>query len=105
MFLCSGSVLCGFSDIEYSQMQLIFGVKFEIRGIFMQIQPPLMVSYSVTQKCKLKCKHCYSDSVDRAAPDELSTQEALRLVDDLSNWGIGLLVIDGGEPLCREVVA
>jgi radical SAM protein with 4Fe4S-binding SPASM domain len=23
-------------------------------------------------------------------------------VDDLSNWGIGLLIIDGGEPLCRE---
>jgi len=23
-------------------------------------------------------------------------------MDDLSNWGIGLLVIDGGEPLCRE---
>lgn len=23
-------------------------------------------------------------------------------MDDLSKWGIGLLVIDGGEPLCRE---
>jgi len=23
-------------------------------------------------------------------------------VDDLSEWGIGLLIIDGGEPLCRE---
>ncbi len=68
----------------------------------MQLQPPFMVSYSVTQKCNLKCKHCYSDSVDRAASDELSTQESLRLVEDLSRWGIGLLIIDGGEPLCRE---
>ncbi len=68
----------------------------------MPIQPPFMVSYSVTQKCNLKCKHCYSDSVDQAAPDELSTEEAFRLVDDLSRWGIGLLIIDGGEPLCRE---
>jgi radical SAM protein with 4Fe4S-binding SPASM domain len=68
----------------------------------MPIQPPFMVSYSITQKCNLKCKHCYSDSVDQAAPDELSTQEALRLMDDLSGWGIGLLIIDGGEPLCRE---
>ena len=61
-----------------------------------------MVSYSITAKCNLKCKHCYSSSVDQAAPDELSTEEAFRLMDDLSKWGIGLLIIDGGEPLCRE---
>ena len=68
----------------------------------MQIQPPFMFSYSITQQCNLKCQHCYSASVDQAAPDELSTQEALQLMDDLSTWGIGLLIIDGGEPLCRD---
>jgi len=68
----------------------------------MQAHPPFMVSYSITTKCNLKCKHCYSDSVDQAAPDELSTGEAFRLKDELSQWGIGLLVIDGGEPLCRD---
>jgi len=61
-----------------------------------------MVSYSITTKCNLKCKHCYSESVDQAAPDELSTEEAFWLMDDLSKWGIGLLIIDGGEPLCRD---
>jgi len=66
------------------------------------MQPPFMVSYSITTKCNLKCKHCYSSSVEQAAPDELSTDEAFRLMDDLSRWGIGLLIIDGGEPLCRE---
>lgn len=68
----------------------------------MKIQPPFMVSYSITTKCNLKCKHCYSDSVEQASPDDLSTDEAFRLMDDLSEWGIGLLIIDGGEPLCRE---
>jgi len=62
------------------------------------------VSYSITTKCNLKCKHCYSESVDQAAPDELSTEEAFRLMDDLSKWRTGLLVIDGGEPLCREEI-
>ncbi len=66
------------------------------------MQPPFMVSYSITRKCNLKCKHCYSGSVDEPAPDELSTEEALSLIDNLSRWGIGLLIIDGGEPLCRE---
>jgi len=40
--------------------------------------------------------------VDQAAPDELSTEEAFRVIDDLSMCGMGLLIIDGGEPLCRE---
>lgn len=48
----------------------------------MQIGPPFIVSYSVTTKCNLKCRHCYSDSVE-AAPDELQTDEAFRLMDDL----------------------
>ncbi|MBA7635569.1 putative mycofactocin radical SAM maturase MftC [subsurface metagenome] len=61
-----------------------------------------MVSYSITTKCNLKCKHCYSESIDQAAPDELSTEEAFLLMNDLAKWGIGLLVIDGGEPLCRD---
>jgi radical SAM protein with 4Fe4S-binding SPASM domain len=68
----------------------------------MQMQPPFMVSYSITTKCNLKCKHCYSESVDEASPYELSTKEAFSLVNDLSRWGIDLLIIDGGEPLCRE---
>jgi len=68
----------------------------------MPIQPPFMVSYSITRKCNLKCKHCYSSSIDQSDPDELSTEEAFRFIDDLSEWGIGLLIIDGGEPLCRE---
>jgi radical SAM protein with 4Fe4S-binding SPASM domain len=70
----------------------------------MPIQPPFMVSYSITTKCNLKCKHCYSESVDQPSPDELTTEEAFKLIDELSRWGIGLLIIDGGEPLCREDV-
>lgn len=68
----------------------------------MQVRPPFMVSYSITTKCNLKCKHCYSESVDQAAPDELSTEEALQFIDDLAGWKIGFLVLDGGEPLCRD---
>ncbi len=68
----------------------------------MEVRPPFLVSYSITTKCDLACKHCYSEATEEAAPDELSTEEALRLVDDLARWGIGLLVLDGGEPLCRD---
>lgn len=66
------------------------------------VAPPHLVSYAVTRECNLKCKHCYSDAVDRPAPDELSTLEAKMLLDSLADWGIHLLIFDGGEPLCRD---
>lgn len=72
------------------------------KGVCLAVQPPFLVSYSITRKCNLKCKHCYSDSSGEALSGELSTEEAFRLVEQLAAWGVGLLVIDGGEPLCRE---
>jgi MoaA/NifB/PqqE/SkfB family radical SAM enzyme len=66
------------------------------------IAPPYLVSYAITRKCNLKCKHCYSDAADSPGPDELSAIEAKGLLDDLAKLGIRLLIFDGGEPLCRE---
>lgn len=63
---------------------------------------PFLVSYSITNKCNLKCKHCYSDSLNQPAPDELSTEEAKIMLDVLAKWGVKLLILDGGEPLCRD---
>ena len=68
----------------------------------MSTPPPFLVSFGITAKCNLRCKHCYSEATETGLPDELSTAEALRFVDDLARWKIGLLVLDGGEPLCRD---
>jgi len=67
-----------------------------------RIPPPYLVSYAITEKCNLKCKHCYSDSTEKPAPDELSTGEAKQLLDDIAHLGIKLFIFDGGEPLCRD---
>ncbi|MEM3737222.1 MAG: radical SAM protein [Candidatus Bathyarchaeia archaeon] len=66
------------------------------------VAPPYLVSYAITKKCNLKCKHCYSEAAEESAPDELTTDEAKRLLDHIANWGAKLLIIDGGEPLCRD---
>jgi len=66
------------------------------------VVPPYLVSYAITRECNLKCKHCYSDATDTPAPDELTTTEAKKLLEDLAGWGIKLLILDGGEPLCRD---
>ena len=67
-----------------------------------RVPPPFLVSYSITTKCNLKCKHCYSESSEEAGYDDLTTDESLRVIDEIADWGIGLLIFDGGEPLLRE---
>ena len=67
-----------------------------------QIKPPYLISYAVTKKCNLKCKHCYSDATEEQAYDELSTEESKRLLDGIAIWGIKHLIFDGGEPLYRD---
>lgn len=68
----------------------------------MEAQSPFLVSYAITRACNLKCEHCYSDASEHASADELSTEEAKRLFDELAEWGVKMLILDGGEPLCRE---
>lgn len=65
------------------------------------IMPPFLVSYSVTRECNLRCKHCYSESSDNVPKDELTTEQAFRLLDEIVSWGPKLLIFDGGEPLKR----
>ncbi len=61
---------------------------------------PSIVSWNITSACNLRCPHCYLDARERS-PDELSTEEALRLIDRLARAGTELLILTGGEPLLR----
>ena len=60
-----------------------------------------VVVWTSTRRCNLHCAHCYTDSFDREYPDELTTDEALAMVDDLAAFGSPVLLISGGEPLRR----
>lgn len=64
---------------------------------------PRLVFWETTAACNLRCSHCRrTDVLDELSPDELSTQEAERLIDELSGWGRTILVLSGGEPLLRS---
>jgi radical SAM additional 4Fe4S-binding domain len=62
-----------------------------------------VVFWNVTNLCNLSCRHCYSQSgpQDRRG-GELTTTEALGLIDDLAGMGVPLILFTGGEPLMRE---
>lgn len=54
----------------------------------------------VTNKCNLRCRHCYIDAGEPAC-NELDTHMAKKLIRELSSYKIPLLFISGGEPLLR----
>jgi radical SAM protein with 4Fe4S-binding SPASM domain len=57
--------------------------------------------WEITDACNLRCIHCEADA-GRAAPDELSTEEALQLAADLAAAGCRRMNLTGGEPLVRR---
>jgi radical SAM protein with 4Fe4S-binding SPASM domain len=67
----------------------------------MKAAAPTLVSFAVTRECNLKCKHCYSQSVDSPHPRELNTAEAKQLISQVVEAGARLIILDGGEPLMR----
>jgi radical SAM protein with 4Fe4S-binding SPASM domain len=71
-----------------------------------------IISWNITRRCNLKCTHCYLPAKFRydtatSPPDpcELTTEESLRLIDEiaLANKEV-MLILSGGEPLLRSDV-
>ncbi len=66
---------------------------------FSKDKKPIVV-WNVTQRCNLKCRHCYA----AGAPDlskELTTEECLRAIDDFAAFGCPVVLFSGGEPFTR----
>ena len=62
-----------------------------------------VVFWNLTDRCNLACAHCYGRSgPDSGTEGELSTDEALALIDDFAATGVPLILLSGGEPLLRE---
>ncbi|UWG96754.1 putative heme d1 biosynthesis radical SAM protein NirJ1 [Dehalobacter sp. DCM] len=60
-----------------------------------------VVVWNSTKTCNLHCVHCYMDSNARQYEGELSTEEAKKLIDDLADFKVPVLLFSGGEPLIR----
>lgn len=61
-----------------------------------------VVVWNMTRRCNLKCVHCYAQAVDVDGQDEISTQQAKVMIDDLAAFGAPVMLFSGGEPLVRQ---
>ncbi|GAA2183084.1 radical SAM protein [Brooklawnia cerclae] len=65
---------------------------------------PMIVYWELTNACGLACRHCRATAMPDPAPGELSTDQALALLDDIAGFGDPLphIVFTGGDPLRRH---
>lgn len=64
---------------------------------------PITCVWEVTMGCNMRCGHCGSSCAE-PLPDELTTDEALNLCDQIAELGLKWITISGGEPLTRKDV-
>ncbi len=65
-------------------------------------QIPRVIAWESTRACNLVCKHCRADAQIHPDPEELSTKEVKRLIDQIAAFSKPIFIISGGEPLMRK---
>ncbi|MGB4272222.1 MAG: TIGR04053 family radical SAM/SPASM domain-containing protein [Propionicimonas sp.] len=65
---------------------------------------PMIVYWELTNACGLACRHCRATAMPDPAPGELSTDQAIALLDEVARFGDPLphMVFTGGDPLRRH---
>jgi radical SAM protein len=64
---------------------------------------PILVFWETTRACLLACRHCRAEAVERPLPGQLSTEEGLAFIRDLTRFGPRppVLILTGGDALMR----
>jgi heme b synthase len=70
---------------------------------FVETVPALrMIAWEVTRSCNLNCVHCRAAAERGPYEGELTTKEAMRLIDGIVSFSKPVVILTGGEPLLRE---
>ncbi len=68
----------------------------------MSYPPPRLIFWETTAGCNLRCIHCRRITVaHELLPQDLTTQEAFHLVDQVASFSRPIFILSGGEPLFR----
>lgn len=66
---------------------------------------PKWIAWEITRRCNLRCVHCRSSSeMEAKGHPDFSTEEAFRVLDDITSYAKPVVVLSGGEPLMRNDV-
>lgn len=62
---------------------------------------PLFITWSITSKCNLRCKHCFRTEYDTEYINYHRIKDMVKLFKDNHVQGI---ILTGGEPLCSQYI-
>ncbi len=67
-------------------------------------QAPILLFWETTKACNLACRHCRAEAIDRAQPGQLTTEQGMRLIDDLHAFTPRhpVIIFTGGDPFMRD---
>ncbi|NOX61585.1 MAG: TIGR04053 family radical SAM/SPASM domain-containing protein [Chloroflexi bacterium] len=63
---------------------------------------PFTIAWEVTRACAYACVHCRANAQPQRDPRELTTKEALQLIDRIADFGNPILIFTGGDPMMRR---
>jgi len=63
---------------------------------------PRLIFWELTKGCNLRCIHCRASATELSSPDDLSTETAEAIIDQIAEVSSPILVLSGGEPLFRS---
>jgi radical SAM protein with 4Fe4S-binding SPASM domain len=63
---------------------------------------PRLVFWELTKGCNLRCIHCRASATELSSPKDLSTRNALAIINQIAEFASPILVLSGGEPLYRS---
>jgi radical SAM protein len=67
-------------------------------------EAPIFVCWETTKACLLACKHCRAKAIRKPKPGQLSREQGMELIDQLTAFGepYPALLLTGGDPLMRD---
>jgi len=64
--------------------------------------PRPVIVWNCTRQCNLSCIHCYANAGSPDATQEMDTNLGMKLIGDLAEFGVPVILFSGGEPLLRK---
>ncbi len=66
------------------------------------VPTPRLIFWEVTKGCNLRCIHCRATATELTSPLDLPKTNALKIIKQVSQYSLPILVLSGGEPLYRS---
>ena len=86
---------------DFSPEDILEFTQSKYQTELMRFKEPHFAYWEMTHSCNLRCGHC-GLSAGNPKEDELGTDEALALIDNISESDTRYLILLGGEPLIKR---